>query len=70
MKQAKNLLFILLLIATVSVQAQVGIGITTPDASAQLDLSSTTKGFLAPRMTAVQRAVPVLLRRCAHGHVV
>lgn len=56
MKQAKNLLFILLLIATVSVQAQVGIGITTPDASAQLDLSSTTKGFLAPRMTAVQRA--------------
>ncbi|POB13417.1 tail fiber domain-containing protein [Halobacteriovorax sp. DA5] len=31
-----------------------GIG-TTPDASAALDVSSTTKGFLPPRMTSVQR---------------
>ena len=29
---------------------------TTPDASAMLDVSSTTKGLLTPRMTAVQRA--------------
>ncbi|MCR5889265.1 tail fiber domain-containing protein [Hymenobacter sp. J193] len=34
----------------------VGIGTTTPAASALLDLSSTTKGLLAPRMTAGQRA--------------
>ncbi|QHJ07970.1 tail fiber domain-containing protein [Hymenobacter busanensis] len=34
----------------------VGIGTTTPDASAVLDLSSVTKGLLAPRMTASQRA--------------
>ncbi len=33
----------------------VGIGTTTPAASAQLDMSSTTKGFLPPRMTAAQR---------------
>jgi len=33
----------------------VGVGISTPNASAQLDVSSTTKGFLAPRMTADQR---------------
>jgi hypothetical protein len=33
----------------------VGIGTTTPDASAQLDVSSTTKGFLIPRMTTAQR---------------
>jgi len=33
----------------------VGIGITTPDATALLDISSTTKGFLPPRMTASQR---------------
>ena len=36
--------------------AQVGIGTTNPNASAQLDVSSTTKGFLPPRMIASQRA--------------
>jgi hypothetical protein len=34
--------------------AQVGIGTTTPDASAALEIESTTKGFLLPRMTLVQ----------------
>jgi hypothetical protein len=33
----------------------VGIGTTTPHGSAQLDISSTTKGLLVPRMTYVQR---------------
>ncbi len=33
----------------------VGVGTQTPDVSALLDLSSTTKGFLPPRMTQVQR---------------
>jgi N-acetylneuraminic acid mutarotase len=33
----------------------VGIGIVSPDRSAILDLSSTTKGFLMPRMTTTQR---------------
>jgi len=32
----------------------VGIGTTSPSASALLDLTSTTKGFLPPRMTATQ----------------
>ena len=36
--------------------AQVGIGTTTPNASAKLELSSTTQGFLPPRMTSLQRA--------------
>ena len=35
--------------------AQVGIGTATPDASAKLEVSSTTQGFLPPRMTQVQR---------------
>ena len=35
--------------------AQVGIGTTTPDASAELDVTSTTKGFLPSRMTTTQR---------------
>ena len=55
MKQAKHLLFAFLLITTVSLQAQVGIGTATPAASAQLDVSSTTKGFLPPRMDSTQR---------------
>jgi uncharacterized protein (TIGR02145 family) len=38
-----------------SLQAQVGIGTTTPAATAQLDVSSTSKGFLPPRMTTAQR---------------
>lgn len=35
--------------------AQVGIGTTTPDPSAALDISASDKGFLLPRMTTVQR---------------
>ncbi|MBL4755675.1 MAG: hypothetical protein JKY52_19040, partial [Flavobacteriales bacterium] len=35
--------------------SQVGIGTNTPDASAILDLTSTTKGTLISRMTMVQR---------------
>ena len=35
---------------------QVGLGTPTPNTSALLDLTSTAKGFLPPRMTAVQRA--------------
>ena len=33
----------------------VALGISTPNASATLDLSSTTKGLLPPRMTTTQR---------------
>jgi len=36
-------------------QNNVGIGILTPDPSAILDLSSTDKGFLVPRMDSLQR---------------
>lgn len=55
MIQVKHLLSALLLLATVSIQAQVGIGTGTPAASAQLDVTSTTKGFLPPRMTSTER---------------
>jgi microcystin-dependent protein len=33
----------------------VGVGTNSPDTSALLDVSSTTKGFLPPRMTTAQR---------------
>ncbi len=45
---------LLLLVATL-LHAQVGIGTITPNASAKLEVSSTTQGFLPPRMTRVQR---------------
>ena len=35
--------------------AQVGIGIETPHASAKLDLTSSSQGFLPPRMTEAER---------------
>lgn len=34
---------------------QIGVGTTTPDASASVDITSTTRGFLPPRMTTAQR---------------
>ncbi|NGZ90214.1 hypothetical protein [Psychroflexus maritimus] len=46
---------VIALIAIHTTNAQVGIGTTTPDASAQLEVQSTTKGFLPPRMIAAKR---------------
>lgn len=40
---------------TLTANGILGIGNTTPDASSLLEVSSTTQGFLAPRMTAAQR---------------
>ena len=52
----KALTILVFLALTIPSMAQnVGIGTTTPNTSAQLDISSTTKGFLPPRMTAAQR---------------
>ena len=48
------ILVTLLITATIS-YAQVGIGTSSPASSSQLDVSSTTKGFLPPRMTTSQR---------------
>ncbi|MCP4439721.1 MAG: hypothetical protein GY810_12325, partial [Aureispira sp.] len=60
---SKIILF-LLLCCTYSINAQQGVGINTdnsnPDASAILDVKSTTQGVLVPRMTEVQKtAIPV-----------
>ena len=54
-KFMKHFLLVFLLFTTVVAHAQVGIGTATPAASAQLDLTSTTKGFLPPRMTTAER---------------
>lgn len=53
----KSLLLICLMFIVIGLQAQVAINTdgTNPDNSAMLDVKSTTRGFLAPRMTLAQR---------------
>jgi len=49
------LIVLLLLVAATFIQAQVGVGANNPNPSAQLEISSTSKGLLPPRMTITQR---------------
>ena len=46
----KNKLLLIALLFPTLFFAQVGIGTTTPDASAKLEVSATDKGFLQPRV--------------------
>jgi len=55
MKRNLIILAAFILASTMFAQAQVGIGTTTPNASAALDVQSTTRGVLLPRMTSAQR---------------
>jgi uncharacterized protein (TIGR02145 family) len=55
MKTKTLLLVMLAFIGLSQMNAQVGVGTTTPDASAELDLSATDKGFLPPRLTTADR---------------
>ena len=54
----RSIFTLLLIIAIASQQAlaQTGIGTTTPDPNAILDITSTTKGFLLPSLSAAQQA--------------
>lgn len=57
----KNLFYLLFLVLSMSVNAQVAINTdnSNPDPSAMLDIKSTDKGLLLPRMTLAQRnAIP------------
>ena len=47
--------FLAAVLFTATTYAQVGINTETPDASAALDITSTTGGLLVPRMTETQR---------------
>jgi hypothetical protein len=39
------------IVVSINLHAQTGIGTTTPNASAKLDVYSTNKGFLPPRVS-------------------
>lgn len=49
------ILFFVVIMTTHFVEAQVGIGTESPDLSSILDVDTTEKGILLPRMTTVQR---------------
>lgn len=51
----KRLNCFLAFLAFTQLHAQVGIGTSTPNSSAQLEIASFSKGLLIPRMTATQR---------------
>jgi hypothetical protein len=54
-KNNRTLLLLFFFLVTFLGNAQIGIGTVTPNASSVLDISSTTKGMLAPRMTTAER---------------
>jgi hypothetical protein len=57
----RQLAIISMLILSANLNAQIGIGTTSPAASAQLDVTSTTKGVLIPRLAlgSITSASPV-----------
>lgn len=55
---------------TVSFSQSVGIGTSTPDSSAQLDVFSNNKGFLPPRVALVSLDVPDPISKPAAGLLV
>ena len=59
--EMKKYISIIAVLILGQIHAQTGIGTTTPDASAKLDVSSTNKGFLPPRiaLTALNSSSPV-----------
>ena len=71
----KKITLLVLMLFTALSYAQVGINIAIPHTSSALDITSTTAGFLPPRMTAVQRAeivnpalgLMVFCTNCASG---
>jgi len=47
----KKIIFIVTILFSISINAQVGIGTNNPDASTALDIVSTDKGILIPRVS-------------------
>ncbi|NEW79053.1 MAG: hypothetical protein GZ086_06420 [Gelidibacter sp.] len=54
-KYVLSTVVIVFLMIGIETFAQVGIGTTMPNNNSQVDITSTTKGFLPPRMTTVER---------------
>lgn len=70
----RNILWLLVLSSSFAIygtmQAQVGIGTNTPNASAQLEVNSTSKGFLPPRVALTGSADATTIASPATGLLV
>ncbi len=63
-------LFFLVILISFKINAQIGIGTTTPDASAKLDVYATNKGFLPPRVTLTSATDATTIASPAEGLLV
>lgn len=66
----KRILVLLCIISSIYVNAQTGIGTTTPDASAKLEVASSNKGFLPPRVQLTATNSPNPIASPANGLMV
>jgi len=70
MKMKANILVLVFCICAIISNAQTGIGTTTPNASAKLDVYSTDKGFLPPRVTLTSASIAAPITSPAEGLLV
>ena len=70
LKHCAKLFLLFILMNGVTAVAQTGIGTTTPNASAKLDVYSTNKGFLPPRVTLTSASVAAPITTPAEGLLV
>lgn len=66
----KVIIVFLFFVTTANVIAQTGIGTTTPNASAKLDVYATNKGFLPPRVTLTSATDATTITSPAEGLLV
>jgi hypothetical protein len=66
----KKIIVTVLILMALQMHAQTGIGTTTPNASAKLDVYSTNKGFLPPRVTLVSVSDATTITSPAEGLLV
>lgn len=66
----KKIIFVLVILITIPINAQTGIGTTTPNASAKLDVYATNKGFLPPRVTLTSATDATTIASPAEGLLV
>ena len=66
----KRFQLVVLLIFSIPIAAQTGIGTSTPHASAKLEVSATNKGFLPPRVTLTSNTDAITIPNPAEGLLV
>lgn len=66
----KHLFILIFLLSALTTRAQTGIGTASPDASAKLEVNSSNKGFLPPRVTLTSQTDNTTIANPATGLLV